>query len=71
MPVDTPDLADIDPDVLKAAVSAALRENRDWLRELIQDALVSCAEDEAVREAEAAAALTGPHAMSGAARGVA
>ncbi|MEM1053903.1 MAG: hypothetical protein AAGI52_00130 [Bacteroidota bacterium] len=49
MPLSTDDL---DPDVLKAAVADALRENRDWLREVVQEALESCAMDEAQREAE-------------------
>ncbi|MEM6326726.1 MAG: hypothetical protein AAF791_06355 [Bacteroidota bacterium] len=49
MPLSTDDL---DPDVLKAAVAEALRENRDWLREVVQEALESCAMDEAQREAE-------------------
>lgn len=37
---------------LKAALTDALRENRDWLREVIQEALVDVAHAEARREAD-------------------
>lgn len=63
MPLSTDDL---DPDVLKAAVADALRENRDWLREVVQEALESCAMDEAQREAELRAdAASRPLALGG------
>ena len=40
------------PDALKTAVAAALRENQDWLREVVQEALVAAADAEALREHE-------------------
>ena len=49
MPLSTDDL---DHDALKAAVVDALRDNRDWLRDLVQEALETCAMDEAQREAD-------------------
>ena len=58
--------APISHDALKEAVADALRENRDWLRELVQEALESCAMDEAQREADAHAAATNrPLALGG------
>ncbi|MEM0963446.1 MAG: hypothetical protein AAGK21_13015 [Bacteroidota bacterium] len=39
-------------DALKAALTEALRENREWLRDLVQEALVEIAEAEARHEAE-------------------
>lgn len=46
MPVsDTPERDD-----LKAALAEVLRENQDWLRELVQSALVDAADAEARRE---------------------
>ena len=48
----TPD----DRDALKEALAEVLRENRDWLRELVQDALVEVADAEARREADLRAA---------------
>lgn len=42
---DTPDR-----DALKAALTEVLRENREWLRELVQEALVEVAHAEARRE---------------------
>ncbi len=42
---------------LKEAVAEALRENREWLRDLVQDALVEVAVAEARREGEVRAAL--------------
>ena len=65
MSLSTPD-AGIDHEALKAAVTEALRENRDWLREVVQEALESCAMDEAQREAEVrAAAARRPLALGG------
>ena len=66
MPLSTDDL---DTDVLKAAVADALREHRDWLREVVQDALESCAMDEAQREAELRADLVGRPLVLGGVRG--
>ena len=45
---------------LKLAVAEALRDNRDWIREVVQEALEECAGDEARREAEFRAALADP-----------
>lgn len=42
---------------IQEAVAAALRDNRDWLRELVQDALVEAADAEARREADLREAL--------------
>ena len=42
---------------IQEAVAAALRDNRDWLRELVQDALVEAADSEARREADLREAL--------------
>ena len=45
----------LDPDTqdaIRKAVAAALRDNRDWLRDLIQDALLDAADAEARREAD-------------------
>lgn len=36
--------------LVKDALAEVLRENRDWLRELVQEALVEAAEAEARRE---------------------
>ncbi|WP_412067062.1 hypothetical protein [Rubrivirga sp. IMCC43871] len=56
-----------DPDraALKDALTEVLRENRDWLRELVQEALVEVAHAEARREADAHAAgePTRPYAI--------
>ena len=68
MPLSTPD-AEIDPDALKRAVSAALRENRDWLRDLMQEALETCAMDETQREAEIRSAATARPLVLGGVRG--
>ena len=38
--------------LVEAAVATALRENREWLRELVQEALVEVAHAEARREAD-------------------
>lgn len=46
---------------IEAAVSAALRDNHEWLRDLIQEALVEAATAEAHREEERRAALVGSH----------
>lgn len=59
-----PDVATPPPplsrDDLKAALSDALRENRDWVREVVQEALEDLARDEARREAEYHAARRDP-----------
>ena len=63
MPLSTDDL---DHDALKAAVVDALRDNRDWLRDLVQEALETCAMDEAQREADLRAdAATRPLVLGG------
>ena len=46
---------------LRVAVAEALRDNRDWIREVVQEALEECAAAEARREAEFRAALARPH----------
>lgn len=51
-----PDFATADRDALKEALTDALRDNRDWLRELVQEALVEVADAEARREADLRAA---------------
>ena len=69
MPTDTPEL---DEHALKAAVVAALRDNREWLRELVLDALAEAdaeAEAETRREADAVAALYDPRVALGAPHG--
>lgn len=38
--------------VIQEALAAALRDNREWLREVVQEALVEVAHAEARREAE-------------------
>ena len=48
---DTPDTPDARA-LVKDAVAAALRDNREWLRELVQEALVEVADAEARREAD-------------------
>ncbi len=68
MPLSTPD-ADIDSEALKRAVTEALRENRDWLRDLMQEALETCAMDEAQREADVHAAATHRPLVLGGVRG--
>ncbi|HEX8386390.1 MAG TPA: hypothetical protein VF576_09410 [Rubricoccaceae bacterium] len=45
---------------LKLVIAEALRDNRDWIREVVQEALEECAGDEARREAEFRAALADP-----------
>jgi len=45
---------------LKRVVAEALRDNREWIREVVQEALEECAGDEARREAEFRAALADP-----------
>lgn len=45
---------------LKQAIAEALRDNREWIREVVQEALEECAGDEARREAEFRAALADP-----------
>lgn len=50
----------LDPATQKAireAVAAALRDHRDWLRELVQEALLEAADAEARREADLRDAL--------------
>lgn len=45
----------LDPTTQKAireAVASALRDNRDWLREVVQEALLEAADAEARREAD-------------------
>ncbi|OZC03757.1 hypothetical protein [Rubricoccus marinus] len=68
MPVSTPDV-EIDPDALKRAVTEALHENRDWLRDLVQEALETCAMDEAQREADVRSAATHRPLVLGGVRG--
>ena len=46
---------------LKRVVAEALRDNRDWIREVVQEALEDCAADEARRESDFRAALADPH----------
>lgn len=45
---------------LKAAVSEALRDNRDWLRDLVREAIEDIAREEAEFQADARAALADP-----------
>ena len=45
---------------LKLVVAEALRDNRDWIRDVVQEALEECAGAEARREAEFRAALADP-----------
>jgi hypothetical protein len=62
-----PDFATPDRDALKEALTEVLRENRDWLRELVQEALVEVADAEARREAdyrEAHAERQRPHVVA-------
>ena len=47
-----PDFATPDRDALRDAVTEALRENREWLRELVQEALLEVAVAEAKRAAD-------------------
>jgi hypothetical protein len=47
-------------DDLRDVLTEVLRDNRDWLRELVQEALESAAHDEAMREAEYRDALVDP-----------
>lgn len=68
MSLPTPD-GSIDPDALKEAVTDALRENREWLRDLVQEALETCAMDEAEREADARAAASNRPLPLGGVRG--
>ena len=65
----TPDPAPLTRADVHAAVAEALRENRDWLREVVQEALESAAHDEARREAEYRAALVDPRRAFPAAEG--
>ncbi|MEM1116429.1 MAG: hypothetical protein AAF845_19445 [Bacteroidota bacterium] len=44
-------------DAIQEAVAAALRDHRDWLREVVQDALMEAADAEARREADLREAL--------------
>ena len=46
---ETPDAARA---LIKDALATVLRENREWLRELVQEALVEVAHAEARREAD-------------------
>ena len=55
---DTP--APLTKDAIKNAVAECLSENREWLRDLIQEALVEAARAEAQREADVRSALTDP-----------
>lgn len=66
MPLSTDDL---DPELLKEAVAEALRENREWLVEVVQEALEACAMDEARREAELRADAARQPLVLGGARG--
>ncbi|PAP77538.1 hypothetical protein [Rubrivirga marina] len=62
-----PDFATPDRDALKDALTEVLRENRDWLRELVQEALLEVADAEARREAdyrEAYADRQRPHVVA-------
>ena len=45
---------------LQAAVSEALRENRDWFRDLVRDALEDVAREEEAFQTDARAALADP-----------
>jgi hypothetical protein len=55
---DTPHGApDADREALKEAVGLALRENREWFREVLQEALVEAATAEARREDDLRSAL--------------
>lgn len=56
---------------LKAALSEVLRENREFLRDLVQEALEDAARDEFRREAEYRAARMNPHLAMPAAEGLA
>ena len=69
MPLSTPDKVTVTPEALKEAVTEALRENQDWLREVVREALESCAMDEAAREADARAAAANRPLVMGGARG--
>ena len=42
---------------LRDAVTAALHDNRDWIREVVQEALLEAADAEARREADLREAL--------------
>ena len=55
-----PDMPLVSHADLKRAIAEALRDNRDWIREVVQEALEDCASDEARREAEFRAALSDP-----------
>ena len=73
MPLSSPDKVTVTPEALKEAlkeaVTEALRENQDWLREVVREALESCAMDEAAREADARAAAANRPLVMGGARG--
>lgn len=56
---------------LKSALSEVLRENRDFLRDLVQEALEDAAHDEFRREAEYRAARMDPQMAFPPAEGVA
>lgn len=56
----TSDTAPLTRADLHAALTDVLRDNRDWLREVVQEALESAAHDEARREAEYRASLVDP-----------
>ena len=56
---------------LTRAVAEALRDNREWIREVVQEALEECAGAEARREAEFRAALSDPRVAIPQARGLA
>ena len=45
---------------LRRVVAEALRDNRDWIREVVQEALDEVALDEARREADFRAAIADP-----------
>lgn len=56
----TPDPTPLTRADLHAAIADVLRDNREWLRDVVQEALESAAHDEARREAEYRAALVDP-----------
>ena len=61
-----PDFATHDRNALKAALTEVLHENRDWLRELVQEALLEVASAEAHLEEDLRAAqadAVGPYPL--------
>lgn len=64
--------ADLDAAVrlaVREEVARALRAERDWLRDLVQEALENAAHDEARRESEHRAAMADPRRGYAAAEG--